>query len=44
MLYRYLLAVTVAAAAVAFVFQSVPAVIAAVVIGVCAFTAKGLDL
>ncbi len=44
MLYRSLLWVTVAAAAVSFVFQSPPAAVAAVVVGLFAFTAKGLDL
>ena len=44
MLYRSLIMVTVVIAAVAFVFHSVPAALAAAVVGVCAFTAKGFDL
>ena len=43
MIYRSLLAVTVVITAVAFVFQSPPAAVAAAVVGLFAFTAKGLD-
>ena len=43
MLSRALIMVTVAAAAVAFVFQSPPAAIAAAVVGMLAFTSRGFD-
>lgn len=44
MLYRGLLFVTAVTAGLAFVFQSVPAVVAGMVLAVLTFTAKGLDL
>ena len=43
MLYRALLFVTTATAGVAFVFQSVPAVVAAFALAVFTFTAHSLD-
>lgn len=42
-LYRSLLFVTSATAAVAFVFQSVPAVVAGFALAVLTFVAKGFD-
>ena len=44
MLYRFLILVTVATAVVAFVWQSVPAVLAAGTLGVFAGLARGIDL
>jgi len=44
MLYRGLLFVTGATAGVAFVFQSVTAVVAGMVLAVLTFAEKGLDL
>jgi len=43
MLYRGLIMVTVVIAAVAVVFHSVPAALAAAVVGLLAFTAKSVD-
>lgn len=44
MLYRSLIMVTVVTAAVALVFHSAVAAVAAGVVGLCAFTARGMDL
>lgn len=43
MLFRALLLIAVIAAALAVVFNSVPAVIVAAVLGILAFVAKGLE-
>lgn len=43
MLYRGLLFVTAAVAAIAFVFQSVPAVLAGFALAALTFTARGMD-
>lgn len=43
MLYRSLIVITVVTAAMAFVFHSAAAAVAAAVIGICAFTAQGYD-
>jgi hypothetical protein len=43
MLYRALLFVTIASAGVAFVFQSVTAVVAAFALAALTFTARGMD-
>ena len=44
MLYRGLIMVTVVTAAVAFVFHSAVAAVAAAVVGIFAFIARGMDL